>query len=137
MKDTAHWAAYFAADWKQELPDRIHSSQIGDDGCPKWHPDFERWLTSDRVYRRRNDEQRLRTTRVMRRLRRVAVREYEVLYRVLVLGERLEETTKWLNSRAERNKIPAPPHRPNGPHYTEKDALALIVAGIAYAKEYW
>jgi len=137
MKDTAHWAAYLAADWKQEVPDRIHSSQIGADGCPRWHPDFEKWLTNDRLYRRKNDDQRLRTTRVMRRLRRVAVREYEILYRILVLGERLEETTRWLNERAAKNRIPPPPHRPNGPHYTQKDTLALIVAGIAFCKEYW
>ena len=137
MKDTAHWATYFAADWKQEVPQRIHTAQIGNDGCPAWHPDFEKWLVNDRVYRRKNDEQRLRITRVMRRLRRVAVREYECLYRVLVLGERLEETTRWLNERAARNAIPFPDHRPSGPHYIQKDTLALIVAGIAFAKEYY
>jgi hypothetical protein len=137
MRDTARWAASFAADWKQEVPDRIHTGQVGDDGCPRWHPDFERWLTNDRIYRRRGDQQRLRTTKVMRLLRNAAVREYEVLYRMLVLGERLEETTRWLNDRAERNGIPKPPHRPNGPHYTQKDTLALVVAGIAFAKEHW
>jgi hypothetical protein len=67
----------------------------------------------------------------------VAVREYEVLYRVLVLGERLEETTRWLNARAERNAVPFPPHRPSGPHYTQKDTLALVIAGIDYARESW
>ena len=137
MKDTAHWATYFANDWKQEVPDRIHTAEIGNDGCPRWHPDFEKWLTNDRVYRRRNDEQRLRTTRVMRRLRRVAVREYECLFRILVLGERIADTTRWLNDRAERNGISYPDHRPDGPHYTQKDTLALVVAGIAYAKEFW
>jgi len=137
MKDTAHWATYFANDWKQEVPDRIHTAEIGNDGCPRWHPDFEKWLTNDRVYRRRNDEQRLRTTRVMRRLRRVAVREYEVAYRVLVLGERIADTATWLNERAARNRIPYPDHRPQGPHYIEKDALALLVCAISYAKEFW
>lgn len=140
MRDTAYWATYFANDWKAEVPTRIHSSEIADDGSPQWHPDFVRWLTGDhtrRIQGKRNSEQRLRTTKVMRRLRRVAVREYEVLYRVLVLGERLEDTTRWLNARAERNGIPPPAHRPNGPHYVEKDALALLVAGIAYAKEFW
>jgi hypothetical protein len=137
MRDTAHWAAYFAADWKQEVPDRIHSAQIGDDGTPRWHPDFEKWLTNDRVHRRKNDEQRLRTTKVMRRLRQVAVREYEVAYRILVLGERISDTTKWLNERASRNNIPFPGHRPDGPHYIEKDALALLVCAIAFAKEQW
>jgi hypothetical protein len=137
MRDTATWASYFAADWKQEIPQRIHTSKISDDGTPAWHPDFEKWLTNDRLYRRRNDEQRLRTTRVMRRLRKTSVRSYEVLYRVLVLGERLEETTKWLNERARRNAIPPPDHRPDGPNYVEKDALALLIAGIDFARAYW
>lgn len=137
MRNTAHWANWFAADWKQEIPTRIHSSDIALDGTPEWHPDFAKWLARDGRPRRRNDDQRLRTTKVMRRLRRVAVREYEVLYRVLVLGERLEETTLWLNARAERNAIPFPPHRPNGPWYTHKDTLALMIAGIDFARESW
>lgn len=137
MRNMVHWATYFANDWKQEVPTRIHSSAISLDGSPEWHPDFARWLTSDRKPRPHNDQQRLRTTKVMRRLRKVAVREYEVAYRVLVLGERLEETTLWLNARAERNAIPFPPHRPNGPHYTHKDTLALLICAIDYAKESW
>lgn len=137
MRATAHWASWFAADWKQEIPLRIHSSEIAGDGSPEWHPDFAKWLDRDGRQRRRNTDSRLRTTKVMRRLRRVAVREYEVMYRVLVLGERLEETTRWLNERAERNSVPFPPHRPNGPHYTRKDTLALIIAGTDYARAYW
>lgn len=137
MRNTAHWASWFAADWKQEVPTRIHSSAISLDGSPEWHPDFARWLTSDRKPRPHNDQQRLRTTKVMRRLRKVAVREYECCYRILVLGEQLEDTTRWLNERAQRNAIPYPPHRPNGPHYIKKDTLALLIAGIDYARDHW
>lgn len=137
MRQTAHWASWFAADWKREMPLRIHSADIAADGSPEWHPDFAKWLTRDERPRKRNGDQRLRTTKVMRRLRRVAVREYEVLYRVLVLGERLEDTTRWLNQRAERNGVPLPPHRPSGPHYTRKDTLALVIAGIDFARESW
>ena len=72
----------------------------------------------------------------MRRLRRVAVREYEVAFRVMVLGERIVDTTRWLNERAARNHIPYPDHRPTGPHYIEKDALALLVCAISYAKTF-
>jgi hypothetical protein len=71
----------------------------------------------------------------MRRLRRVAVREYEVLYRVLVLGERLEETTIWLNERALRNAIPLQPGR--DVHYSDKDTWALVICGIDYARQYY
>lgn len=137
MRQTAFWAAWFAADWRQEVPVRIHSGSISPDGSPEWHPDFAKWISRDERPGKRTDAQGLRTTKVMRRLRRAAVREYEVLYRVLVLNERLCETTKWLNARAERNSIPYPKHRPDGPHYVEKDTLALVIAGVGYAREYW
>jgi hypothetical protein len=137
MADTARWAEYFASDWQQETPTRIHSAELAPDGTPRWHPSFEQWLTGDRLHQRRNDQQRLRTTRVMRKLRRAAVREYECLFRILVLNERIPDTTTWLNDRAERNAIPYPPHRPDGPHYVEKDTYALVVAGIAFCKEMW
>jgi len=136
MKQTAHWASWFAADWRREFPLQIHTSSIAADGSPEWHPDFTRWLTGSKTHKR-NDEQRLRTTRVMRRLRRVAVREYEVLYRILVLNERLEETTRWLNERAARNNVAFPAHRPTGPHYIDRDTLAIFIAGIDYARASW
>lgn len=134
MRQTAHWAAYFANDWKQEAPEHIHVHQLASDGTPQWHPDFELWITRDERPVR-NSGERLRTTKVMRRLRRAAVREYEVLYRVLVLGERLEDTTRWLNDRALRNAIPLQPGREV--HYTDKDTLALVICGIDFARHYW
>ena len=139
MRDTARWAHWFATDWRQDVPSQIHTAEISPDGSPEWHPDFESWLTAEKATRGRGgrDPNRLRTTKVMRRLRRVAVREYEVLFRVLVQGERIEDTTTWLNERSARNAIPMPTHRPDGPHYTEKDTMALLVAGVGFAKEYW
>lgn len=73
----------------------------------------------------------------MRRLRQKAPRQYEVAYRVLMLGERLEDTTRWLNERAIRNGIEFPDHRPTGPHYSRKDTLALLIAAIDFARAYW
>jgi len=135
MRDTAEWASYFAADWRMELPDRIHSGAIGADGTPAWHHDFELWLTGERIYVKRNDDQRLRTTRVMRKLRKISPREYEVLYRILVLGDSVDDTTVWLNERAQRNQIPLP--RGREAHYRTKDTLALLIAGISFAKAHW
>lgn len=136
MRQTATWAVYFANDWRMETPYQIHSSEIAPDGSPQWHPDFVRWLTKDE-HRKPKNLEGFRTTRVMRRLRQKSVREYEVAYRVLVLGERLEETTRWLNERASRNGIAYPDHRPIGPHYVKKDALALLIAAVDFAREYW
>jgi hypothetical protein len=129
MRQTAQWVAWFSAAWRHETPIKIHSSEVAEDGTKEWHPDFAQWLTEDEVTKR--------TRKVMRRLRRSAIREYEVCYRVLLLNERLDDTAKWLNTRAERNDIPYPAHRPQGPHYVRKDALALLIAGMAYAKQYW
>ena len=137
MRQTAFWAAWFAADWRQEVPVRIHSGSISPDGSPEWHPDFAKWISRDERPGKRTDAQGLRTTKVMRRLRRAAVREYEVAYRMLVLGERIADTTRWLNERAGRNNIPFPDHRPHGPHYTEKDTLALFICAIEYARQLW
>lgn len=83
----------------------------------------------------RKPEDTQRTLRVMRRLRRVAVREYEVLYRMLVNHEPLEDTTAWLNERAQSNAIPLPPGQ--SVHYREKDTLALLMCGVEFALHHW
>ena len=129
MQQTAQWVAWFSSAWKPDAPMHIHPDATAADGEKEWHPDFAKWLSDDEISKR--------TSKVMRKLRRRAVREYEVCYRILVLGDRLDATTVWLNERAERNHIPYPPQRPEGPHYTRKDALALLIAGLTYAKQYW
>jgi hypothetical protein len=138
LHDTAYWARDFATRWRQEMPTRIHDRDIAGDGTPDWHPDFEKWLTRTEPSRRppsERDLQRLRTTRVMRRLRTVSPRSYEVLYRQLVLKDSIEGTTLWLNERAIRNHIPLPPGQQT--HYRRKDTVALVIAGIGFCKAYW
>lgn len=138
LDDTAYWARDFAMRWRQEAPLRMHDRDIAGDGTPDWHPDFEKWLTRTEPSRRPPTEQdllRRRTTTVMRRLRSVSPRAYEVLYRLLMLGDSIESTTTWLNDRAIRNQIPLPPGQPI--HYRQKDTTALIIAGIGYAKAFW
>lgn len=139
MRNAARWGSTFAAEWRAETPLRIHSGQIAPDGSPQWHPDFVRWMSlpDNERCRVRVPGQRYRTTEVMRRLRRTAPREYDVAYRVLYLGESLEDTTQWLNERAKRNAIPYPAHRPEGPHYLEKDTLAILLAAIGFVEQHW
>lgn len=119
MEDLAQWAAWLSVEWRPDIKY----------GGEEWLPDFARYL--DETQRKQ------RTKRAMRRLRRASPRQYEVCYRVLVLGERIDDTVQWLNERAERNDIPYPTIRPDGPHYMRKDALALLMAGVAYAREHW
>lgn len=122
----------FRAEFDQEVPVRIHSRDTADDGAPQWHPEFARWLTakeSDTQSYITNPEHRLRTRRAMRKLRSTSVRSFEVVWRVMG-SERVEDTTRWLNDRAERNAIPLPPGRKC--HYTQKDTLAILYAGLSF-----
>ena len=136
IQRTERWGAYFAETWVNESPLRIHSSAVADDGSPQWSPGFERWLTMEEGRRgERRPEEQLRTSRVMRRLRRAAIREYEVMYRVLVLHETVPQATAWLNARAADHGIPLPSGR--SVHYREKDTAALLIAATAYCLHYW
>lgn len=140
LQSTGYWLAKFSHDYHGEIPQKIHSGATSDDGSPQWHPDFARWLTAREVISTpRPDlptpEQRLRTTRAMRRLRKEAIREFEVVYRVMVTGELIEDTTAWLNERAERNAIPLPNGRPV--HYRTKDTIALVISGVDKMRNWW
>jgi hypothetical protein len=133
---TAKWAAYFAGTWAVTAPVRIHSATIAPGGALEWSADFAAWMTREEGRAsERKPEDTQRTLRVMRRLRRVSVREYEVLYRMLVLHEDLPGTTAWLNERAVTNAIPLPDGREV--HYRHKDTMALLVCGIEFALHHW
>jgi len=132
MYELAQWVTWFSSEWRKEdaqTPTKVHSSQIAEDGSREWHPDFAKYMS--------DDQRKVRTRKVFRKLRRTNVRAYEVCYRVLVLGEPLDETTEWLNVRALRNEIPFPAQRPAGPHYVRKDTLALLLSGVTFARQYW
>ena len=136
LRDTAFWMVWFGQDLtKQEPPDRIHSHMIGPDGAPRWAGEFLRYLTRDEIDRPKADDSRERTDRAMRKLRNSAIRSYEVLYRMLVVGESTSEVTRWLNERAVRNDIPFPPGR--GFHYSEHDTMAIVISGIEFLKSVW
>jgi len=128
LQTTARWMSDFATDWRGEIPIRIHSHAIDSGGAPEYDATFARWLTrSDRpddprAQNQRNPENRLRITRAMRVLRKVAVREYEVVYRVMVLGETIEQAAVWLNARSIRGGHPE--------RYSRKDVVVIVVSGV-------
>jgi hypothetical protein len=126
MIETVQNMALFASYWNEELPLRIHSRAIGEGGTPEWHQDFARWMgKADQLDDRRwrtNPEPRVKTTRAFRKLRKVAVREYEVVYRTAILKIPFPETVAWLNERAIRNN--------KTDRYSEDDALMLLVCGV-------
>jgi hypothetical protein len=140
LQSTGYWLAKFSSDYRGETPSKIHNGEISDDGSPQWHPDFSRWLTAREVINTPRpdvptEQQRLRTTRAMRRLRKEAIREFEVIYRVMVFNERVDDTTKWLNERAIRNAIPLPEGR--DVHYRTKDTIAIIISGVDKLRDWW
>ena len=131
LQEALYWGKFFADEWRQDMPSQMYSSALGEDGTPEqWTKAFSEWIGNAP-----GDEERHRTTVVMRRLRRVAPREYEVLWRVFFVRETIDEVTRWLNERAKRNDIPLPPGR--DVHYRPKDCVALMLAGISYAQAYW
>jgi hypothetical protein len=126
LNSTSRWLAQFAAEWHSDIPMRIHSRETDRGGTPAYTHDFARWLTRsdipDAGSYRRNPESRMRVTRAFRALRKIAPREYEVLYRVMVLGESLRGCTEWLNARAIKGGHPE--------RYVIKDTICIIVSGI-------
>jgi hypothetical protein len=133
LRTTAFWFETFRADWIGEVPERIHSREVDAGGAPQWHPDFENWICSaERTIpetRLRSSDHKIRTTRAIRRLRRESVREFEVLYRTMVLGEPVRDTARWLSERAERNN--------KTDRYTVEDVLVMVVAGVDKVRAWW
>lgn len=121
---------HFRAEFGREVPQRIHNRDTADDGAPQWHPEFARWLTardSDVNSYITDPEHRLRTRRAMRKLRSTSIRGFEVTWRVFN-GERVEDTVRWLNDRANRNAVPLPVGKTQ--HYTTKDGLAILYSSL-------
>ena len=122
-RQTMYWAAYFAEEWRADSP------QV-------WHSTLKPLLPSTRSPRDEDAEEAHRkTTRAIRQLRKASVREYEVLYRLLILGDSIEGVTSWLNERAIRNAIPTPEGQ--DVNYTEQDTWALFIAGVDFTRQCW
>lgn len=135
LETTAKWMVDFRDYWHDELPTQIHSGSYGEGGTPEWHPDFNRWLGIDYNGRRsderwqKNPEERVRTTRAFRKLRKKAVREYEVCYRIIILGEPIEGTCTWLNERAIRNQ--------KEDRYGTLETMLLLISGVQKMVSWW
>lgn len=117
---TKQWASFLGPEWARSRTDLVPATDL------RWQADFDAWIGSANSNR---------IDRVMRRLRRTAPREYDVLHRTLLLGEGFEEVTEWLNARALHNDIPLPAGRDR--HYELKDAVTLFEAGVTFVRTYW
>lgn len=129
------WLVFFRDLWWGEIPIRIHQRETAPDGTPEWHHDFTRWLYAEppsrSAYGRTDPDQRLRTTRAFRKLRRKAPREFDVLYLMVAkkppLG--LGAVASALNERAIRNE--------KEDRYTEEAVLMLAISGLDKIMRWW
>ena len=126
LQRTSKWIPWLAATWHEEVPIKMHyRDQFDEHGDPALTAEFSAWLYGVR----RNSERRTRLTSAMRKMRRLSIREYEVAYRIIVNGERVEDTTKWLNERAIRNG--------KKDRYSVQDTTAIIVSAVDKLLAWW
>jgi hypothetical protein len=123
LSEALHWAQFFGDEWAHEFPEAV---------APSWPKDFAAMLA---VGNGPPTSASLRTSHVMRKLRRVSPRGYEILLRTMIHGESLSDTTAWLNERAIRNKIPLPAGR--GENYSLKDTVAMFIAAVDFVRTYF
>lgn len=134
MKEVAFWLLCFMEGWHGETPLRIHSRNVGDDGAPDWHPDFARWIEREeweggKKMRRRQSDQRIKTTRAFRRLRTKAPREFDVVYSIVVHRSTMQELATAMTARAIRLGKPE--------RYTPGGILVLTVSGVDKMIGWW
>lgn len=121
LQTTAQRLAVFSAEWRRDIPTKLHTGSLDAGGAPELHPEFMRWLTANQNAPR-NTEGRMRLTMAMRRLRTEGPREFDVVYRIMATGSSIAETTEWLNARAIRGGHPE--------RYTEKDTTMILISGV-------
>ena len=97
---------------------RMHTRAFDGGGTPEWSPEFSLWMLGGKP----GSERRSRLKQAMRRLRKKSIREYEVAYRVIALGEPIEGVAKWLNARAMKNGKPE--------RYSVYDAEVILCSAV-------
>lgn len=118
------WLSQFRADWRGEVPLKLHEGHGGLGAAPAFTHAFNDYVgrltcqsplchecrcknsNCDRCYERRKQERtpntlhRTRTTKAFRRLRKHAPREFDVLYLICQQGLSLEQVRDRLNERS-------------------------------------
>jgi len=126
---TGYWLSFFRTVWDGDPPMVLNSSRNLDEaGNPDMTQDFLHWLDGTSS-RREGSEDRARLKRALKRVRERSLREYEVIYRVLVLAQPLPDVTTWLNDRAVRARAPE--------RYTIHDTLVIVYAAVDKLQEWY
>lgn len=140
LQQTAQWLQFFADEWMNEVPLNVHSRAVDDGhglGGLAFHADFIRWLGPickcntciQEEKKRRNSDSRTRTTKAFRKLRKVAPREFDVLYSLCVLRNSINGTAEFLTARAIRLDKPE--------RYNRAGVLLLAISGVDKLRSYY
>lgn len=143
VKRTLHTLDFYRTEWKAEAPLRIHSNSVDEGhglGGLAFNPAFLNWVGSVEhkrtdeckdlgCYRSRNSDTRTRATRNLRKLRREAPREFDVVYLICALGYTIDQTAVALTERAVRLGKPE--------RYDPKAILLLAISGADKLYKWW
>lgn len=135
---------FLATEYISELPMRIHMRGTDDGhglGGPPFAPEFIRWIDAgskvedDQIRRARYRgetaflDHRQRVTRVFRKIRRVAPREYYVLSLATTKRMSVIQITNAMNRRAEKGNFPE--------RYTVDGVTALLILALDKAESWY
>lgn len=129
-----HWVEFFSIEYESEIPMRIHASGTDDGhglGGPPFAPEFLRWLMAgdENERSRERKDTRTRITRVFRRIRNVAPREYFVLQLVCSQRMNIPEVTAQMNERALARGLDE--------SYTDQDVVTLLSSALDKAVKWY
>lgn len=143
VREAKRWLSFLGEDWVGEVPTRIHEyGTFGLGSAPPFTREFENYIgtlickdpncgicrrrekeTPGEGYLRTNrQEERLKATRVFRKLRRHAPLEYDVLWLAVMQHNTIHEITDKLNERAYTKGY--------ADRYTTTDVAILAMSGI-------
>ena len=128
LNSTRYWLGFFRDVWETNPPVRLHTRALDTAGNPEWTTAFEHWLDGTSG-RNEGTEDRARLKRALKRVRERSLREYEVIYRVMVLGHAIPEVTDWLNDRAIRAG--------DETRYSPHETLVIVYAAVDKLQEWY
>lgn len=150
VREAQRWLSDLGAEWKAEIPRRIHESghdaHYGLGSSPPFAPEFIGYIghleclqpgcrecieERQKVARMntRHTESRTRTTKAFRKLRKAAPLEFDVLYMAVMHNQTVAGITIKLNQRAESRGLED--------RYTQADVAILALSGYDKLKRWW
>ncbi len=128
LRSTGYWIDRFRDTIVANPPVQLHIRELDDAGNPQMHPEFIHWLEGTSG-RREGTEDRARLNAALKLLRNRSIREYEVLYRVLYLGQPIPEVAEWLNERSIRGGHPE--------RYSVPDTMVIVYAAVDKVRDWY